>query len=440
MPLGAFRQSLNLANVVAPSWPTNRYGGEIQVTGAATLNTTNKKFGTASGNFTSGGSLTYKQFDANTFASSGNYTIEFWFMIPSAVTGQKSLFTVSGAGSVSLRPQGGNVYDIEYTFEGENWNTNGGTAQTLTYGVWYHCAIVRYTTGPTTNIFFNGNRRSNRAATHTRPFGTGTSVDLLINGGQNLIYLDEIRLSNSSRYANAATYVIPGTRFVNDANTKLLMHMDGTNGSNQFADDNATPTAPTGITFPATNTSTGTTITVPAGAAAGDLAFLFDTSTTVTDTIPSEWSRISGLTTTGIRTNITYKLLTSGDLGATITGMAGTTRKSMIICRGNTAINEAIAVLNGSQATTGTPSSQTIAISSIAKPHLAFAVLGASASNPSKSWTQTGASVNLLNSFSGGGVAVYYQSNDVGSGAGNATVTMGDGGSNTFNTIYVTIK
>lgn len=233
----------SLAKYSAPtaSWPINRYGGEIQVTGAAALNTTNKKFGTASGNFTSGGYITYKQFDAAALVSGGNYTIEFWIMLPAAVTGQKSLFTVSGGGSVSLRPQGGNVYDIEYTFEGENWNTNGGAAMTLTYGTWYHCAIVRYSTGPTTNIFFNGNRQSNRTATHTYPFTSGTSVDLLINSGQNLVYLDEVRMVNSSTiYANAATYTIPTAEFVNNANTKLLMHMNGTNGSTSFEDD-ATP-------------------------------------------------------------------------------------------------------------------------------------------------------------------------------------------------------
>lgn len=440
MPLGSFRiNSLGRRLAPAgPSWPTNRYGGQIQTSGSASLNTTYKKFGTASGDFTSGGSITYQQFNANNFASSGNYTIEFWIMLPAVVTGQKTLFAVSGGGNVNLRPQGSNVYDIEYTFESENWNTNGGSTMTFTYGTWYHVAIVRYSTG-ITNIFFNGNRKSNRTATHTWPFTSGTSVDLLINAGQNLIHLDEIRLSNSSRYANAATYPVPATKFVNDSNTKLLMHMDGTNGSNQFDDDTSTPTAPTGTTFVATTTSLASTITVPATAAAGDLAIMFDTSTTTTEVLPSGWSKIYTLTTTGIRTTVLCKLLTSSDISASVTGMAGTTRKSMIVCRGNTDINQATVTLNASQATTGTPTSQTLPLSTVSKPHAAFAVLGYSATNPSKSWTQ-GGSVNLLNSTSGSGVTVYYQNNDVGSSPSNATVTMGDGGSNTFATFYINFQ
>jgi len=54
----------------------NRYSGENIITSPAVLSTTNK-FANASADFTAGGYVTVKQFDANALASSGNYTINF---------------------------------------------------------------------------------------------------------------------------------------------------------------------------------------------------------------------------------------------------------------------------------------------------------------------------------------------------------------------------
>ena len=48
--------------------------------------------------------------------------------------------------------------------------------------------------------------------------------------------MDEIRISNTARYT--ANFTAPTQAFVNDANTLLLLHMDGTNNSTVFIDDN----------------------------------------------------------------------------------------------------------------------------------------------------------------------------------------------------------
>jgi len=342
------------------------------------------------------------------------------------------LFTVSGGGSVSLRPQGGNVYDIEYTFEGENWNTNGGAAMTLTYGTWYHCAIVRYSTGPVTNIFFNGNRQSNRTATHTWPFTNGTSVDLLVNGGQNLVYLDEIRLSNTAKYANAATYTIPTEPFINSSSTKLLMHFNGSPGGTVFEDDNSP--APTTVSFQDSATSIASTITVPGSAAVGDVAILFDTSTTVTNTIPSGWTSISGVTTTGIRQNISYKLIGSSDIGATVTGMAGTTRKVMLVYRGNALIGEVTPTVTGTQATTATPTAQSLV--GQAGPMIAFATYSATSTITTRGWSV--GSPSEYSSVSGSGI--YVKALITNSGTPSTTsITMTDSGTNAMQSFRLKI-
>jgi hypothetical protein len=49
-------------------------------------------------------------------------------------------------------------------------------------------------------------------------------------------HMDEIRVSNSARYTT--TFTPSTTPFVNDANTLLLLHMDGTDASTVFFDDN----------------------------------------------------------------------------------------------------------------------------------------------------------------------------------------------------------
>jgi hypothetical protein len=98
--------------------------------------------------------------------------------------------------------------------------------------------------------------------------------------------------------------------------------------------------------------STIATIQVPTSpnAAVGDLAILFDTafstSTSIipTTVVPGGWNVISnqsasrdlgGLGRSSIRSIISYRFLTSGNLGSTITGMDTPTRKILLIFRPN---------------------------------------------------------------------------------------------------------
>lgn len=123
----------------------------------------------------------------------------------------------------------------------------------------------------------------------------------------------------------------------------------------------------------ASSTSTSSTIAIPSSAMIDDYAILFDFSTSTTLTVPSGFTQITTSTTTGIRSTVSYRKLTTGQPGTTITGMAGTTSKVLLIVRGNTTINSITISTPTQQATTAAPTNQTISMSGQAAPIMGFA-------------------------------------------------------------------
>ena len=119
--------------------------------------------------------------------------------------------------------------------------------------------------------------------------------------------------------------------------------------------------------------SASSTITIPSEAQPGDLAILFDTSTTTTSVVPSGWTSITNTTTTGIRSTVSRRILTSGQPGSTVTGMSGTTSKILVVFRPNAAITTVTASTPSAQATTAAPTTQSITIPSETSARLFFA-------------------------------------------------------------------
>lgn len=83
------------------------------------------------------------------------------------------------------------------------------------------------------------------------------------------------------------------------------------------------------LSFNTSASSTSSTITIPAGAAVGDIAVLFDYAgsfITTSTVVPSGWTSVSNLSSNtyyGSRAIVSFKKLLSGDPGSTITGMNG---------------------------------------------------------------------------------------------------------------------
>jgi hypothetical protein len=102
-------------------------------------------------------------------------------------------------------------------------------------------------------------------------------------------------------------------------------------------------------------TTSSSAITIPATAAVGDIAILFDrqNSTGQAQVTPSGWTQITTAlsATTGsnrLRITISYRILTAGQPGTSITGQGSVARKIMVVYRPSTAITTATVLTNSS--------------------------------------------------------------------------------------------
>jgi hypothetical protein len=237
-------------------------------------------------------------------------------------------------------------------------------------------------------------------------------------------------------------YAIIGSRLEDDAggqsSGKAYLYT-------RVEDDHITPSS-AGIVYRTFASSTATTITIPALVQEGDLLVLADTSTTVTDVTPSGWTSISKVTTTGIRTNVSYKIAGSGDAGTSVTGMAGTTRKIMSVHRnvGTNSLTVDEISTPSAQATTAAPSNQTITGGT--KPCIYFAVYGKTASTvPTRGFTglPTGLTAQTNSSISTSGVYLLSAVFDAGVNehtVTNVTISMTDAGTNTLQSFRINLS
>jgi hypothetical protein len=117
------------------------------------------------------------------------------------------------------------------------------STNTFTANNWYHVAIVRNVN--TWTMYINGNQEAQGTFAGSLDGGATKNIYTNQNGAGGAVwyngYIDELRVSNIARYT--ANFTPQLTPFVNDANTKLLLHCDGANNSTSFPDDNTGTTA-----------------------------------------------------------------------------------------------------------------------------------------------------------------------------------------------------
>ena len=213
----------------------------IRALGNAQVDTAQSKFGGASALFDGTGDyLTVENIQGDI---TEDFTFEFWVRF-NDLPGTSTFRMVAGDGAGGQRYFGllndGGTYRWEAAFYSNTYYVERFTA-TVTTGVWYHIALTK--SGATVKVYQNGT-----SLTSNTSFGTMLSTRTFYASGTNYIgswntssyflngWLDEIRVSNNVRYT--ANFTPSTTAFVNDANTVLLVHADGTDASTVFRDDN----------------------------------------------------------------------------------------------------------------------------------------------------------------------------------------------------------
>jgi hypothetical protein len=210
--------------------------------GTAAISTAQSKFGGASLDFGDGNADYYKITAPTTsyFGGSGDMTFEFQYY-------RKA--TGSGLHITDFRPNG---------VDGDSWTIvdfeDGATTRlgirqngyliasniAVPLTTWTHIAIVKQ--GTTAYWYKNGTLTDTTTGWATTLVNR-TDCFLGANyadqtAGNNInAYIDELRISNTARYTG--NFSAPTAAFTNDANTLLLLHGNGTNGSTTITDDNA---------------------------------------------------------------------------------------------------------------------------------------------------------------------------------------------------------
>lgn len=161
--------------------------------------------------------------------TASDFTIEFWFNLPS-VSGAQTLCAYSADYHFGVLANGAN---LGY-YAGSNGTSSPGFdvltgatgSTTITANTWHHVAVVRQ--GTTYNMYVDGAldfTHTNATAIVTRAdsfrFGQWGSGGINANNGT---MFDEFRFSNIARYTSGFT--VPSSPFVSDSNTKALFHFD----------------------------------------------------------------------------------------------------------------------------------------------------------------------------------------------------------------------
>jgi hypothetical protein len=185
----------------------------------------------------------------------------------------------------------------------------------------------------------------------------------------------------------------------------------------------------------------GNSILIPSTAQVDDVAVLFEQLGTIsgTPTLPtlSGWTTVDTRATTLIASGIYYKKLVSGDINSTLSLATGSLYQShrLVILRGNNPFSTVTAGSINGQATTATPTSQTLSMSGVGTPLIGFASYGAT-----NSITTRGATGPTFTELSTLSTAIYVKYTIFNSGDTpiNATISQTDNGTNILQSFYLT--
>ena len=219
----------------AAAAPAGRAANTLTAQNTAQVDTAQSQFGGAS--LLLNGSSSANVSTSFAFGT-GDFTVEYWVR-SATLSGYDIHWDLRGSPTSNVSP-------IVYTLNGVLTMDVGATTRitggTLSTNTWYHIALSR--SGSSTKLFIDGTQTGS-TYTDTNNYVADTTLYIGQSGGNGVDgHMDEFRISNSARYTT--TFTPSATQFVNDVNTLLLVHFNGTDASTVFEDDNG---APKGVEF-----------------------------------------------------------------------------------------------------------------------------------------------------------------------------------------------
>lgn len=186
-------------------------------------------------------SLTKGKYFPNSTMSDGNGTVEFWINPSALNVVNRGFFSPLNSTEVRINARTGSPpgFSVRAQYNTGVFETGIGRYPLNT---WSHIAMTLED-----NLFITlwiaGNRIGTIGnGTSTFAFAAGGVWTLGVNAEATPYYLREFRISKSVRYDRSiATYTVPTGPFVNDADTYMLFHLDGSDenaaGIRQLIDD-----------------------------------------------------------------------------------------------------------------------------------------------------------------------------------------------------------
>jgi len=217
-------------------------GKTVTAYGNAQIDTAQSKFGGASGLFDGAGDYLSLADSADWYFGTGDFTIDFWVRFNALPAAEAGLFwqgTDSNNWMLFKVNYSAPNYRLDFAVKsGGNWIINTGYLNTnpnFATNTWYHIALVR--NGNNFAIYQNGISLGSVTDTDAVPDYGGTfqigwfgDAGYMFNG-----WLDEFRVSKGvARWTS--NFTPPTAPYERDAYTVLLLHMDGTDGSQTFID------------------------------------------------------------------------------------------------------------------------------------------------------------------------------------------------------------
>ena len=222
---------------------TPRTAKTVAANGNARISTAQFKFGGASGLFDGNGAYLSTPDSADWAFGSGDFTIDFWVRFNSLPAVRSAIYCqfVDWDHEIVLALEniGGTYYWAFLDWEAAYVVYLRATT-TPSRNTWYHVAVVRQGVA-NWFIFLDGvSLGASVVAGSASASVTDLTASLSVGAEPAIRYfdgwLDDFRVSKGvARWTS--NFTPPTSAYTNDANTVLLLHMDGADGSTTFIDD-----------------------------------------------------------------------------------------------------------------------------------------------------------------------------------------------------------